>query len=465
MPQKKSEKAKKAKSYTEKSIQEAIIKIKSNEMTIRKASRTFRIPYSTLENRINKNVLSTGSGSATILSRATEELIVHALKFLADCGLGRTFKQVQAIVADYLKITKQTKLFKNGKPGRDWFNHFMNRWREELSIRKAELISSQRATCCTNETIDYFFTNLNKEIEKYKPSSRYIWNADETGFSADPGCGKIITKKGEKRPQKLTGNNQKAQFTVLNCCNAHGDYIAPFVVYKSKGRLYSSWCLNGPEKTVYATSESGWMENDLFAKWLEKSFVPEIKKLPGQHILIIDGHKTHLTIRAIEFCMKNNISLICLPAHSSQILQPLDVGVYNHVKVTWRAILREYYEESSFSNLEKEVFPSLLRKLFSSGRAFTRAHAYNGFEVTGIYPFDPQRVKRPLLSKILSEQNNSATCETNQVSPNTQTQIQNFVKNTSPEFLLEQAKSSLEMALKSHLRLNIVPKKKIKKRI
>ena len=206
--------AKKSKSYTEDNVQKAIARIKSDKMSIRKASRVFSIPYTTLENRIKKKIVSPGSGSTTVLSRATEELLVLSLKFLSDCGFGRTFKQVQSIVYDYLKITKQTNLFKNLKPGRDWFLHFINRWKDELRIRKAELISSQRVTSCTNEAIDFFFRNLASEIEKNNPSSRHIWNADETGFSANPGEEKIIATKGDKRPQKLTGNNQKAQFTI-----------------------------------------------------------------------------------------------------------------------------------------------------------------------------------------------------------------------------------------------------------
>jgi hypothetical protein len=100
----------------------------------------------------------------------------------------------------------------------------------------------------------------------------------------------------------------------------------------------------GPENPVYSTSLSGWMEKDQFSQWLEYVFVPETKKeVKNLHILLPDGHGSHITLEPIEICTENNVVHVCLPAHSSLILQPLDVGVYCHVKRTWKNIHGEYY--------------------------------------------------------------------------------------------------------------------------
>jgi len=45
-------------------------------------------------------------------------------------------------------------------------------------------------------------------------------------------------------------------------------------------------------------------------------------------ILILDGHGSHLTRQFFDFCLKSNIPPICLPAHSTHILQPVDVGLF-----------------------------------------------------------------------------------------------------------------------------------------
>ena len=44
-------------------------------------------------------------------------------------------------------------------------------------------------------------------------------------------------------------------------------------------------------------------------------------------LLVIDGHVSHITIDVIEYARLNEIHLLCLPSHTSHILQPLDVGV------------------------------------------------------------------------------------------------------------------------------------------
>jgi hypothetical protein len=67
------------------------------------------------------------------------------------------------------------------------------------------------------------------------------------------------------------------------------------IIYKAKNRLYSSWCVGGPPKVAFTTSLSVWMEAEQFIHWLKELFVPIIKRIGGQHVLIVDGHSSHLS--------------------------------------------------------------------------------------------------------------------------------------------------------------------------
>ena len=62
----------------------------------------------------------------------------------------------------------------------------------------------------------------------------HLWNCYETAFKGDKGDAKVIIRKGAKRPLVLTGNNEKINYTVLNCVNTEGFLLPLFVVYKSK---------------------------------------------------------------------------------------------------------------------------------------------------------------------------------------------------------------------------------------
>jgi hypothetical protein len=72
---------------------------------------------------------------------------------------------------------------------------------------------------------------------------------------------------------------------------------------------------------------------------VEKSFIPHINKLrqqcntPNQKaLLIVDSHSTHKHEPTIKLFEEHNIMVFILPAHSSTILQPLDLSVNGQLK-------------------------------------------------------------------------------------------------------------------------------------
>ena len=79
--------------------------------------------------------------------------------------------------------------------------------------------------------------------------------------------------------------------------------------------------------TIFQVSDNGWITKELFFEWF-KLFVQMIPPLRSV-LLVLDRHGSHITIDVIEYARSNEIHLLCLPSHTSHILQPLDVGVLN----------------------------------------------------------------------------------------------------------------------------------------
>ena len=50
------------------------------------------------------------------------------------------------------------------------------------------------------------------------------------------------------------------------------------------------------------------------------------------HLIICDGHDSHISTGMVNFCIQNRIYLILLPPHSSHLSQPLDVAVLGPLK-------------------------------------------------------------------------------------------------------------------------------------
>ena len=136
--------------YNEEDIEAALANIEEKNTSIRKAAFKYGIPFSTLiAHRNNNNGSFKGSGSTTVLLQQTESIMVHAFKFLHELGYGLTQNDVMDFVSGYLLCTNQSDLFKNGRPGKNWFYAFMNHWLKEITTRKTHNLASARAASCT----------------------------------------------------------------------------------------------------------------------------------------------------------------------------------------------------------------------------------------------------------------------------------------------------------------------------
>jgi hypothetical protein len=52
----------------------------------------------------------------------------------------------------------------------------------------------------------------------------------------------------------------------------------------------------------------------------------------AKRLLILYGHSSHQTAEFDDFCRQNAIICLCMPPHTSRLLQPLDVGVLGPLK-------------------------------------------------------------------------------------------------------------------------------------
>ena len=74
-----------------------------------------------------------------------------------------------------------------------------------------------------------------------------------------------------------------------------------------------------------------------------------VQVLPRQHpltrpvLLIEDGHSSHVSIKLIELARKNGVHLLCLPAHTTHILPPLDVGVFKSFKAYFQRLVIDIF--------------------------------------------------------------------------------------------------------------------------
>lgn len=378
------------KSYTSADIETALAEIKSTKGSVRSVAKKYNIPYTTLLDHVKGKYEHVGAGRPTTLTYDEEKEIVYCCQVLQEMGFGMTKDMVCAIVMDYLQSNNRKHSF-NDTPGWDWWKGFRKRW-PKLVERQPQHLPKQRAACGNRKAVQKWFEMVKERLEKLNIADssdlgKRLWNCDETGICTATQSKKILSRKGSRWIHETGGGAGRENITVHGCCSANGERLPPYIVYKGKN-LYSSWTENGPAGAAYSTSESGWMEKENFLSWFEKCFLPAVQSLllTGHVVLFVDGHHSHLSISLVKLARENNVELICLPPHMTHILQPLDVGVYGPFKQEWKKILKEYKTSTRAANISKQVFPSLIKKLWD--RVIKPQHCISGFRHSGIYPFN-----------------------------------------------------------------------------
>lgn len=66
-------------------------------------------------------------------------------------------------------------------------------------------------------------------------------------------------------------------------------------------------------------------------------------------LLIIDGCTGHSSFAFVEYCIFFNIIIVILPPHSTHIMQPMDVGVFQPLKSAHQAAIRESLREGNLT--------------------------------------------------------------------------------------------------------------------
>ena len=103
-------------------------------------------------------------------------------------------------------------------------------------------------------------------------------------------------------------------------------------------------------------------------------------------MLVLDGHKSHLSTEFQKFCKDHAIITLCLPAHSSHLTQPLNVGCFNVLKRAYSKEL-ELFIQASIDHITKVEFLIAFHTAYNN--SITQSNVLGGFQGAGLVPFNP----------------------------------------------------------------------------
>jgi hypothetical protein len=281
--------------------------------------------------------------------------------------------------------------------------HWFPRWAKrhpELHPIIDKVIANDRKSAGSAYEIKEWFQLLKTALYEYDIDDGDIWNFDETGFQVgDLKSGTIVWVPREiKAVYKRTPGNRKL-VTCVECISARGEALPTFFIIKSKSlpeRHIRDWKDQGHDPdSSWTFSDSGFINSDLAAEWLnhflECTHIPtrsrRTRKPPC--LLLMNEHTSHLTPNFIDRCWEAGIVPFALLPHTTHILQPLDVCLFQPYKYWHQVVIGKWIAEGAFDFGQDDFLrcqPEI--KAF----VFKKATIRKSFEVTGIWPFNPNHV-------------------------------------------------------------------------
>jgi hypothetical protein len=370
----------------------AINAIKKAQISkIREAARLYDVPESTLRDRLKgRHDRATIRANGLVLTATEEESLKKWITSLALRGAAPRHSTVR-VIAEIL-LSERISTLPAPKLGKNWVSKFLHR-NPDLKSKFIRRYNYSRAKCEDPTIIGGFFDNFRNIIIDHGILDDDIYNFDETGFAMGIiATSKVITLDEMVGKPKLLQPGNREWVTSIEAVNAMGWALPPMIIFKA-GTYSSDW-FEIPEVPIdwrLQTSPNGWTSDEIGMDWLMNHFEPYTRaRTVGKYrMLVLDGHSSHLTPQFDQFCSQHDIIPICMPPHSSHILQPLDVSCFAVVKRSYGRLV-ENQMRLGFNHIDKTDFLASYPK--ARIETFKEVNIQNGFMATGLVPYDPARV-------------------------------------------------------------------------
>ena len=273
--------------------------------------------------------------------------------------------------------------------GKNWIGKFMKRY-PELQTAFIAPLDKERAIAQDPQILTNWFSTFTAARQQHSIPWENIYNMDEKGFLMSYiQKVKVVIPRHERSYMTQPGNREWV--SLIECISTEGRKLQPWVIFKGK-QPQKAW-FNCKYKGHISVTENGWTNNYIGRKWLEDCFEPETKShiSTGQYrMLIVDGHASHVTTAAIKFCIEKKIVLICLPAHTTHLLQPLDVGVFSPLATIHKRHVQERSRFAASYSIDKVDFLEIYQ--ISREEAITPHNIASAWAKSGLKPFQPSLI-------------------------------------------------------------------------
>ena len=323
------------------------------------------------------------------LSTIQEAVLLNWILALDEIGLSIRIDQINSSAN---VILQEDHFEEDSAPivGHNWSKRFLER-HPELHKVKQKPLELERKLAHDPVVLKNWFERFLQLRERYSIQDEDIWNFDETGFQIGVGKSQWIVTTSISKRQYLPSDNNREYVTSIEAVSAGGAFIEPMLILTGKVHLERFYRdLQG--QVLVGLSETGYSNDELALEYIYHFDRQSQKSQKGGHrILLCDGYKSHLTREILAFCVLKNIHIFALPPHTSHILQPLDVVLFQPYK-HFHAKAVDHATRTGCGSFTKLEFLAAIQGIRNT--TFKRNSILSSFRECGIVPYNPAIVLR-----------------------------------------------------------------------
>ena len=304
------------------------------------------------------------------LSRAQEEDLKTYCEWMGERGWPLTTSMLRQLAGE---------LSATGLPTIRWAQRFAAK--HDFSKRAAKE-NKKVSGDLSWKVIEDILDMLNQYIQKHNLEAEQILNMIETGWGKTQQIRqKYLFKKGSKNTfkQKVFSVDH---ITTVHSGTATGVLLPVMIIFKGSLPFWN-FVDQLPNNWIFAVSDSEYMLQNIFVEWVLGVLVPYALKIHKRVLCVLDNASCHLSVKAINICIKHNIDLLALPPNCTSFLQPFD-QVFGLLKSALYSVAHEHSLLIRGTYVHKNNFVFALKA--GINRAFNTKVIWDAFRNTGIFP-------------------------------------------------------------------------------
>ncbi len=315
-------------------IQKAIDAINTRENPNRaEIAREFRVPYDRLRSRLRGYQFKTAVRGLhnRALKPDQESALRQYLTTVDQLGLSARLHMVQS-TANALRAQDFARWNPPPLLNAQWAKRWLDRQSDLFKARRKP-IAADRKNAHDSEVLQTHFDGFKEVIVKSGITEDDTWNFDETGYRMGIARSDwVVTVDPNRRIYSKDSDNRES-LTGIECISGGGKDISPMLIMTGVQLLAPHFNNDLGDDVLVTISDTGYSNDWISLRWLEHFDRFSQKHQKGAwRMLVMDGYGSHHTREFLSYCEDHKIIPFGLPSHTTHLLQPLDVCVFQPLK-------------------------------------------------------------------------------------------------------------------------------------